>query len=397
MKPLRRLAALALACLALTSCATTGDAPRGYFYRVPPGQTFDFATARVIGPEAQAERLADVRLLFLGEQHAHLLSHSAQLEVLRLLKSQGRAITVALEMLPDSTNEALEAWRLGSLDEAEFLERSNWYDNWGHPWRAYRELFLWLRENRIPTRGVNVDHTARAAVRKGDLSTLPEALRKEAGDLDAILEPHRDYLLDTLRETGHAGEIRLDSPTFRSMLRVQTLWDRIMGGRAAKLALSQPPEGIVVALIGSGHLVWRLGANLRAAQAGLLRQLSLWDSTVARSQLDLAGRAPVSVGISDWARIYVAEDAPRGFPALRGFELRPEAGGVAVASRSPFSPPYTRSIQAGDVIVSVMGRAVRSAAGLRMEFEALAWDAPAEVAIVRAGQPLTLTLRPARH
>jgi uncharacterized iron-regulated protein len=388
------LATAVLGSTMVASCAgDSADAPRAYRFRVPPGQTYDLIRGQVIPPDAHVERLAGVKLLFLGEQHTDPRSHEAQLDLLRGMQARGRRLTVALEMLPDGADAALEAWRQGSLGEAEFLERSGWYDAWGHPWRAYRELFLWFREHKIPLRGINVDEKTRAAARKGDAAALPEDVRREAGDLDAVLEPHRDYVLDTLRETGHGENLDAESPQFRSLLRVQTLWDRVLGRRAAGLAQAQPPDGAVVVLIGSGHLAWRLGANLWAAQAGPLPQLSLWDATVARDRLDAGGRAPVPVGIADWARVYVAEDAPPGFPSLAGIKLVASTGGVTMESVGSFAAPYTKPFQAKDVIQSLNGQPVTSVARLRMEFEALAWGETVPVAVLRAGQPVTLTLR----
>ncbi|HEX7926743.1 MAG TPA: ChaN family lipoprotein, partial [bacterium] len=245
---------------ALAGCIPSApDAPRGFAFRVPPATTYDLTRAKPLTPEEQAQRLQGVRLLFVGEHHDEARSHAAQLELLQTLQSRGRLITVALEMFPPDADGALDEWRQGRLEEAEFLERSGWYESWGHPWRYYRSLFIWFREQQIPLRGVNVDKATRIAARVDKPQDLPQATQEEVGDLREVLEPHRDFLLAQLRSAGHAGDLNPDSPQFKSFLRVQMLWERAMGRRAARLAEELPPNGIVVVLIGSGHLGYKLG------------------------------------------------------------------------------------------------------------------------------------------
>jgi uncharacterized iron-regulated protein len=365
-----------------------------YSYPVPLGETFDLAQGRVLEPSGQARRLETVRLIFLGEQHTDPRSHQAQLAVLEQIAAQGRPLLVALEMFPPAADAVLEEWRSGKLSEAAFLERSRWYETWGYPFSHYRSVFTWLRDHRIPLRGINADEATRAAVRQGQLESLPPALRAEVGDLDAVLEPHRDYLLDTLRQAGHRGNLDADAQDFRRMLRVQTLWDRLMGGRAARLAESQPGNGAVAVLLGSGHLAYRLGANLQAARVTDLAQLSLWDTTVPRSALDPGGRFPVPVGMADWVRGYRQEEPQPEYPRLSGIKLAAHAQGVRVESVRPGPSAYP--LQADDVIVALNGAPAGGTAGLRLDFEALPWDRPAELTILRAGKTLTLTVTPHR-
>lgn len=383
------------AALMLGACAPHGpDAPRGYAFRVPPGVTFDLTRARVLTPREQGERLQGVALLFLGEHHEDARSHAAQLEILKLLQARGRLITVALEMFPPEADEALDAWRLGRLEEAEFLERAQWYRHWGYPWHTYRELFLWFREQQIPLRGINVDEQARAAARRNRPEDLPPALREDAGDLTAVLEPHRDLLLEQLRAAGHTGDLAADSAQFAGFLRVQTLWERVMGRRAARLAEALPPQGIVVVLIGSGHLAYKLGANLQAAQASSVTQLSVWDTVVKPETLDAQGRGHVPVGVSDWARLYAGAGASPRYPSLAGLKLSSTPGGVRVEAVSPFAAPWLRPLRPGDVIREVNGVLTATPTRLRLTCEALPWERPAAVTLERDGALATVTLTP---
>jgi uncharacterized iron-regulated protein len=395
MRTIPLLALAGAAALMLGGCTPPGpDAPRGYAFRVPPGVTFDLTRAQVLTPQVQGDRLEGVALLFLGEHHEDSRSHAAQLTILNLLQERGRLITVALEMFPPEANEALDAWRLGRLEETEFLERSQWYRHWGYPWHAYRELFLWFREQQIPLRGINVDEQARAAARRNRLEKLPPALREEAGELRMVLEPHRDLLLEQLRAAGHAGDLAPDSDQFAGFLRVQTLWERVMGRRAARMAEALPPRGIVVVLIGSGHLAYKLGANLQAAQVSTVPQLSLWDTVVKKEALDSQGRGYIPVGVSDWARLYAGSGFVTRYPSLVGLKLSSVPSGVRVDAVLPFTAAWLRALRPGDVIREVNGVLTGTPTRLRHTCESLPWDRPAEVTLERDGMLTLLTLTP---
>jgi uncharacterized iron-regulated protein len=390
----RASAGLVLATLLAACQSPSPDAPRGYVFHVPLGATFELAQGRVLDDAEQMARLRGVRLLLLGEHHEEPASHRAQLDLLRRLPAQGRAVTVALEMFPPSADPALEAWRLGTLSEAEFLERSGWYASWGYPWAYYRELFLWCRDRRIPLFGVNADAAARTAARLDKLQDLPPAAREEVGDLHGVLEPHRDLLLDTLRQGGHSGDLTPESAQFQGFLRVQTLWDRLMGQRAARLAAAQPAEGIVVLLIGSGHLAYKLGANLQAARIGAVASLSLWDDAVSPEDLDSQGRARVPVGIADWARVYLRDPEHLGYPTLTGVKLVSTGRGVQVESVSQFADPWLKDLRAGDLMLALNGQPMATPAQLRLAAEALPWDRPSEWNVEREGHSVPLQLRP---
>jgi uncharacterized iron-regulated protein len=389
------IAAVLLATLAGCLPATP-DAPRGYAFRVPPATTFDLTLAKALTPPEQVARLQGVRLLFAGEHHDEARSHAAQLELLQLLQTRGRLITVALEMFPPEADSALEEWRQGRLEEAEFLERAGWYESWGYPWHYYRGLFLWFREQQIPLRGVNVDKATRTAVRVDKPQDLPQATQEEVGDLRDMLEPRRDLLLEQLRIAGHAGDLKPDSPQFKAFLRVQTLWERAMGRRGARLAETLPPNGIVVVLIGSGHLAYKLGANLQASQVSTVPQLSLWDFLAMPTALDPEGRIHVPVGVADWARAYVTDPIPVRYPSLSGLKLSQSAIGVRVDAVSPFAAPWLRPLQVGDVIRTVNGTLAGTPTRLRLSCEALAWDLPAEFQVERNDVALALPITPRR-
>lgn len=390
---------LAAAILLAAACTPSlpdahGLRTTSYAHPVPPGVTFDMAQGREIAPGRLAEWLRRTRLLFLGEQHSEPRSHAFQIEMLNLLRRQGRAITVALEMFPPSANPALDAWRQGKLaDETEFLERSGWYEHWGFPWAYYRELFLLLRRHHIPTRGINAEKATRAAARKGDLSGLPARLREEIGPLKPAPDPHAAYLLDALRAAGHGGGLKADSPAFHDYRRVQWLWDRLMGLRAARLAEAADQDGIVVVLLGSGHLAYGLGTDLQAARVSAVPQLTVWDDVREKAE---DARHPVAVGMADLVRVYERKygDVPhrRGWPGMAGVILERDPSGARVkAVRLPADSPW-HALKTGDVITSLNGKTMTGVARLRLAYERLPIASTARFTVRRKDRTLTIEL-----
>ncbi|MDE0246059.1 MAG: ChaN family lipoprotein, partial [Gammaproteobacteria bacterium] len=116
----------------------------------------DTGTGHLLTPVELAERLADTRILFIGEDHTDMDFHRVQARILEELHRAGREVMIGLEMYPYTRQASLNDWSAGSLTEEEFVESSDWYENWGYRWDYYRRIFLFARDNGIPMFGVNV-------------------------------------------------------------------------------------------------------------------------------------------------------------------------------------------------------------------------------------------------
>jgi len=167
-----------------------------------------------------------------------------------------------------------------------------------------------------------------------------------------------------------------------------------MGVRAARLAEAAPPRGVVVAILGSGHVAYGLGANLRAARVSALPRLTVWDDVAATEDVDAQGRVRVPLGMADWVRVYPQDDTLQGTPSLAGLKLAAHPSGVRIeAVRVP--PGDARAVfHAEDIVQAVQGEPVTSPARLRLRVEGLAWNQPAEVKVLRGGVSTRLTFTP---
>ena len=162
-----------------------------------------------------------------------------------------------------------------------------------------------------------------------------------------------------------------------------------MGVRAARLASPGSEESVVVVLIGSGHLAYKLGANLHAAREAELPQLTFWDDVVAKA----GPTYPVPVGIADFARVYEVDPDQRKYPSLGGLKLETAAEGVRIAGIRPHGGGAPRVLKKGDVIHALNGRAIATPAALRLAFEQLDPGSEAEFNLTRKGKQLKVTSR----
>ena len=383
---------LAALLFALAACAPLrSERPAAYAFTGKPGQLLDLGLGRVLEEGELGPRLAGARLVFLGEHHDEIESHRFQARAIRALIAQGKEVYVALEMFPPGANDALADWSRGKLEEREFLARSNWYEHWGFPWGDYRDLFLLFRDQRLPVRGINVTREQRKLAGEG---TLAPELKEEVGDLDLTVEPQRVYLADTLNEVGHGdGMTSLGSPEFERFLRIQVLWDHVMGTRAAQLTRAGSSQQVVVVLIGAGHLEHKLGANMRAARARPdVAQLTVVERLVAAREVRPDTRVTIPIGLADIVRVGAYHDDDEKPGSLSALKLSAAEGGVRVDAVRALAPSPMRAFQEGDLIESLNGKAFHDPIDLRLAYETFPPGSTAHWMVRREGLPVPMDL-----
>ena len=124
------------------------------------------------------------------------------------------------------------------LNEEEFVESSDWYENWGYRWDYYRRIFLFARDNGIPMFAVNIprDHvrTVRTEGFEG-LSAEQAAHMPETVNTDS--DEHRQ-LFRAYFEDDDAVHVTISEEQWEGMFRAQCTWDAAMGFNA-RMALQR--------------------------------------------------------------------------------------------------------------------------------------------------------------
>lgn len=348
----------------------------------------DTRTGELVTPAGFAKRLANTKVLFVGEEHTTPEFHDVELAAIKALHEAGREVLIGLEMYPWNQPERLNEWIDGKLTEKGFVDLSGWYVYWSHHWGYYRDIFNYAREQGIRLYGVNLPRADVNLVREKGFDALPaEARAHLPPKIDLTNAEHRRlfraYFSDDDALHSQMSEAQLDS-----LYRAQVAWDASMGWNAAQaLEKHGGRNAIIVILIGAGHVAYNLG--------GVRQLVANYDGEV-RSLIPVPVRVgdkpvgPVRASYADFLWGVPGRDGP-GLPVL----------GVSLAGRIGKEPSKViqvdkegsaaqAGIEVGDVLVRLDDTPIRSTTDLQRATGEYAWGQGATLGILRDGKPLEI-------
>ena len=351
----------------------------------------DTATGELFTPQEMAERLADTRILFIGEDHTDMDFHRVQARIMEELHRNGREVMVGLEMYPYTRQQILNEWSGGLLTEEEFVELSGWYESWSYRWDYYRRIFLFARDNGIPMFGVNIPRDQVKTVRmKGfeGLSAEQAAHMPESVNTDS--DEHRQ-LFRAYFEDDDALHAAISAEQWDGMYRAQCTWDAAMGWNA-RMALERHggEDAIMVVLIGAGHVTYGLGAERQIKDAFDGRISSLAPVPIRDDDNQPVHEVRASYANFIWG---VPPEIEPVYPSL-GVSLAGALGSAPtkVIQVSDDSVAQRAGIQVGDVLLYLDHGKLDSSVALRKRIASYEWGDSAILRFERDGEVRTLDL-----
>jgi aminopeptidase N len=351
----------------------------------------DTRTGAAITPAELAAKLDDVKVVFIGESHTDIDFHRAQLKVIQELQKRGRDVLVGLEMYPYTEQAALDLWNTGTMNEDDFVTKSQWYKNWGYHWLYYRDIFVYARDKKIKMYGVNTPREVVTAVRKKGFQNLtPEEAARIPPKVDVASEDHKTFFRAVFAGGDSMMHQMASGPMFDGMYAAQCTWDASMGYNAVNnLKKFGGPKSIMVVLIGSGHVAYGLGIQ---------RQAALWfDGTMASvipvSVADIKGKpqkdAQASYADFLWG---LPPETESLFPSI-GFSTRTATGEypLVVIDVPKDSIAAAAGFKVDDVIQTLDGTPLKDREVFNQLMAQKRWSDAAVFTVLRAGQPATLT------
>ena len=311
----------------------------------------DSSNGEVFSANQLASKLRDTRLLLIGESHTSMDFHRVQLRVIRALHQAGRKVMIGLEMFPYTEQKSLDHWRDGLLTEEGFLKLGRWYEFWGYHWDYYRDIFLYARDNRIPTYGVNTPRSVVTAVRQKGIDNLPESDKQHVPPRIDIDNPDHLTHFQASFDDDSSMHGRMPESMLKSMQAAQATWDASMGYNSVKILNAAPSDSILVVLVGSGHVAYGVGIKHQARQWFDGKITTLIPVPVQDSDGKPIANVKASYADFVWGIPYESDAL---YPSL-GFSTS-ETGGVrkiiavekdSIASRSGF--------QVGDQVLALDG------------------------------------------
>jgi uncharacterized iron-regulated protein len=200
--------------------------------------------------------LNDYQMIFVGEKHAITSQHANQLEIIKAVFRHNPSMVVGMEMFDRSYQPVLDLWSAGVLDEETFLRKVQWYANWGYDFGLYRDILLFIKNNKIKIVALNIPSYIASRIRVGGIENLSDAdksyLPKE---IDTQNTAYRDYVEQAFNRHHFRDNVKFDD-----FYMAQCVWDEVM---AESVATNLGSKKIVV-LTGNGHIQHNYGIPDRA-------------------------------------------------------------------------------------------------------------------------------------
>jgi uncharacterized iron-regulated protein len=240
---------LVLASLVLSSCSRAQ--PKQYtIVRLRDGAKISFSQ--------MIEELEGANYVFVGEVHDSMKCHQIQLQVIKALHEKKLPLAVGSEMFWAKSQPEIDRWLAGDMSEENFIRL--YYRNWKLPWSYYRDIFLYLKKQKIPLLGLNIPWSVSQKVAtdgavsltKEELSELPPGLSCDVGP------GYKDYIHQIFTEHAHQQD-----DSFQNFCEAQVLWDKVMAWHLIKYEKKNPAT--VVVLTGLVHAM-RRGIPSRVAE-----------------------------------------------------------------------------------------------------------------------------------
>jgi uncharacterized iron-regulated protein len=218
----------------------------------PPGtKVLRLTDRKVISHAEMVDDLRKAGLVLVGEMHDREAHHRMQLDIIKALKTAKVPIAVGFEMFTYESQKDIESWVAGTMPESDFI--SAYYRNWNFPWPLYDDIFLYIRDNKIPAIALNVPPEITRKVSASGFSSLT---REERAKLPpetgcAVDEQYMKFIRRAHAMHGHGGK------NFIYFCEAQLLWDQVMA-RSVIEYLKKDPGKTVVVITGNGH-AWKRG------------------------------------------------------------------------------------------------------------------------------------------
>ncbi|MGM0681428.1 MAG: ChaN family lipoprotein, partial [Thermodesulfobacteriota bacterium] len=103
------------------------------------------------------EKMAENRVIYVGETHVRPVDHQLQMRIVRALYERHPEMAVGMEMFPASVQETLDRYIRAETGEREFLKEVDYFQNWGYDYRYYQDIMQFARKYGIPVLGLNLE------------------------------------------------------------------------------------------------------------------------------------------------------------------------------------------------------------------------------------------------
>jgi len=230
-------------------------------------------SGKTLTTEEYLPRLYKENMILLGEHHENLSHHQWQLSLLKKLYNNNPKLIIGLEMFPRRMQSLLDQWINKTINQAEFINASDWDNIWSFDFNFYQPLLSFARQNQIPLVALNVDKALLKMVGKNGWENIPEQHRQGISDPAKPTRPYVRQLAISFQKH-YSDPSKISKQAFLRFIQQQLLWDRAMA-EAISSARKNNPGVRIVGIVGSWHIINGHGIPHQLNSLGFKNTLTL--------------------------------------------------------------------------------------------------------------------------
>jgi uncharacterized iron-regulated protein len=218
---------------------------------VEPDTIISAKTGKTVTFDELMNDLNSSQIVFIGERHTNDVHHSIQLKIIEAVFKNNHSREVGMEMFDRSYQPVLDLWSGGVLEEENFLRKVHWYANWRWDFALYKDILLFIKENRIKIVALNIPSYIPSRIRVGGIDNLADDDKQYLPkEIDTSNTAHRNYMEQKFKQHHFRSRDKFDD-----FYMAQCVWDEVM---AESIASDLGSKKIVV-LTGNGHIQYKYG------------------------------------------------------------------------------------------------------------------------------------------
>ena len=294
------------------------------------------------------ERISDKKIIYVGEVHDVFSHHAVQLDIISGIYNRNNNIAIGMEMFQRQYQPKLDAFIAGEMQESEFLQRAEYFEQCGLDYNLYKPILDFARTKNIPVIALNAN---RDIVRKVSASGLDSLTDKETKEIPAIMDFSDEAYSERLKAVFEQHKVDQDRK-FDNFYKSQILRDETMSMSISEFLEKEPDKQIIV-IAGGGHLSYGSGIpNRTYTRTGESYSIVLIDSEVVEGIADyIVFPSPVSGAISPMLMVFVKKEE-KGFK-ITGFP------GHSVSEQA--------GVMEGDILISIDDFEIKSIADIKFD------------------------------
>ncbi len=283
-------------------------------------------------------KAAGKKIIYIGEYHDKFAHHHVELEGIKGVYKKNKKLAIGMEMFDRPFQKVLDEYISGSIDEKEFLKKSEYFSRWSFDYNLYKPIIDFARTEKIPVIALNIRREIVEKVSRGGIDSLTEEEKKEIPQqMDFSNNKYRERLREIFEKHGGSRERQFDF-----FYQSQILWDETMSQSIDDFFRKNPDyekEGQMVVLAGSGHLMYGDGIPKRTFRR------NGYDYATILNDVDM------EKDIASYL-VYPAPIEGTTAPKLMAM-LKEDHGKVSIAGFTEGSVSEKAGLKAGDVILAL--------------------------------------------